>query len=202
MSETRFPLTLCVTSIAATSMGLVLAAAGIGWGPSPRHGDAIHFSWLYVNIALTMTWLVVWPVVGIRRERSVLAWQLASLATGAIPALAVAGLLSGTGTADVVMLAWIQLSIGLFAMGLLIWSNRVPFCAPLLPILALVFPLAASLAGDYFPRGWSAWNSAVPVIATVEAATGEWKVEMFLIPAIYAVVGGALLLARPASRSA
>src|SRR5450755_403943 len=94
--STPFPLALTLAAILTTSLGLTAAALALKWGPAPPPGDALQSSWLYVNIMLTLTWLILWPafaLFNISRTPRRLLVDLAALLIAAIPATGIAAFL-------------------------------------------------------------------------------------------------------------
>ena len=220
-TENRFPLGLCAAGIAATSLGLAAAALNFRWGASPPPGDSLQSAWAYVNVMLTFTLLLVWPVfvphrgpthktsafLPSRSIRTNLFWDFAALAASAIPALGVAAFLSGINSSMVTTMLLLQGSIGLFTLGTLTCcKDRAAWEAAamgLLATLAVVAPVAVYLWAEFFPLAWNAWFSLVPAIAVVRRAQeNSTPATPFLTPLVYALAGIILCFTRPSRPTA
>src|ERR1035437_9021492 len=89
----RFPLALAAAGIIATGLALLASACRIQWGAVPPAPDALPFAWLYVNLAMIWTWLLLWPAMALgstpphSAPRAALALQLLTLLVAAIPTM-------------------------------------------------------------------------------------------------------------------
>jgi len=189
---TRFPLGLAAAGIVATGIGLVLSAAGVQWGAAPPAKDALDLSWIYVNIALAWTWLLVWPAIGLGRGKlghGALLWDLLVLVVAAIPAMAVSGFLSSITGRMAGDFAALQLAIALLAMGMMAWRKRVGAgaIAAVLATLAVALPVAGYVWAEFFPGASQAWRGFIPVVAVARGA-GVGTPFWWIVGA-YAVIG-------------
>jgi len=206
----RFPLGLCILGITSTSSGLLAAALSVKWGAAPPTGDALPFAWLYVNVMLAFTWLIVWPAVALRPNRTggpaltrLLVNDAAALAIAAVPALGTAAFLSDIINFTTTLVVFQQAGIALFSMGVLAVSisgrDKYPtlpgLAAGLLATLTCAAPVFAFLWSNFFPRAPQGWSSALPLVAIHRAARNTSSSNAgWWIAAAYAFVGTALIL--------
>jgi hypothetical protein len=184
-------------------MGLMASGLGVQWGAAPPAGDALELAWVYVNVALAWTWLVIWPGIRLSRQgggRAELGWDFAVLIAAAIPALVIAAILSSASGRMVAGMAALQLSIGLLAMGAMAWRRRVRegVIATVLAVTGMVLPVAGFVWSEYFPVAPQAWLGAIPMVAVTRAAAGSLSGWDALI---YCSLGIVLLATAPRQRS-
>jgi len=203
------PLAYCIAAILMSCLGLLAAGLNATWSAAPPAGDALRSSWLYVNIAWLMLWLLVWPAAALRARPATITWrgdllvQWCAMLIGAIPALSLAALFSGIPAPTFLATAFAQLSFSLLAAALIAIAQKNPL--PAIQTFAAFFLAASATAGpvlyfllfNFFPRLPTAWSIALPPLCLARAAQAP-DFPALLTSGIYLAI--ALLLFIPAFR--
>jgi hypothetical protein len=192
-----FPTYLCITAILTTSLALYAAAAGIQWGSSLSTGDALQSSWLYVQIALALNTFLLWPGFALQPSTNrLLHWDLAALTLAAIPTTGTTAFLSNIDLPVAALTLTLQAAFALFTLGIICWAGKRPhFAGPLatlLASLAVVAPILAYIAREFFPVASRAWFAAIPVLSLHQAASPA--PVLWWIAAAYLLAGILLLI--------
>ena len=198
----RFPLGLCMVAVITTGAGLAASTCGLRWGAGPAGTDALDVAWLYVNIALTWTILALWPAIAMARlgdGRRGFLRDVAVLAVAAIPAMSVAGSLSGVTALAVCYAITMHVGTAIFAAGVMSWRVRIPpaTIAGVLIGLAVVMPIVAYAWAEFFPAAGQGWIVLAPMLAIGRAAEGTAGSAIWWVAGFYAVVGMALWMLAP-----
>ncbi|HVX87155.1 MAG TPA: hypothetical protein VH253_20390 [Phycisphaerae bacterium] len=207
-----FPTGLCAGAIACTGVALILASLDVRWGVGASGADGLTRAWRYVNVALGMVWLALWPALAVRergegrmvrRDADPGRWrpllEFLAIAIGALPALGIAAAVGWpaegrAGWLNVAQTAAVQGAVGLLAAGVLSWRGRPAgrALAGILPALAFALPLAAFVLSQFYPAGDGPWEAFVPLLAMGRAANGEATDVFRWMVLAYAAAGGAL----------
>jgi hypothetical protein len=208
MSREPSALKFCLASIITSSLGLAAAALNLQWNGAPK-GDAMAYSWLYVQVMLTLTWFVLWPPLsllpsGVLPTRIDLLWQFLALLTGTLPAASVAALLSNITLPMTLAMLALQLAFAILILGILTQISRLSrafatLLVGLLSAIALVAPIIAFLSHDFLPLLGQDWREILPGIAAARAArlATDWSAypsHFWMTNAVYLVAGVALFL--------
>lgn len=205
MTREPYPLTLSLLTLATTSLGLAAAALGVQWGAAPA-GDALPLAWLYVHVMLTFTWLIVWPALALlpmARPRVAEAawWEALAIGSGAIPAVLVAGFVTGVSPPAAGIMLILQLGAAVLMAGCLQCHRRFSAISAagigLLAALTLTGPIAAFLLAQFFPTTAAANWILFPLLATghtAAALTSPAEARLICVLAATELLVGLLLL--------
>jgi hypothetical protein len=211
----HFPLRLSIVAILLTSLSFPAAALGIRWGtgvPPPFTTDAFSFAWIYANSLQVLVWLILWPAAAFYPARNLsprqTLYDLVALCICAFPPLTLSATLSDISLVRALPMLALQLSLALFAAGLILFTTprshlMQSLAAGLTASLALAGPLAVYLSAEFFPAAPDSWYPTIPLLAVSHAARTTVSAPIFwCIAATYALVGIVLiLLPRPRPHS-
>jgi hypothetical protein len=205
--DDRFPLEIATAGIVATGVGLMASALGVQWGAHAPDPDALELSWIYVNVAMAWTWLLVWPAVGLCRERFdsvILLWDFLVLLACSIPAMGVAAFLSNVTPQMIGTMALLQVALGLFAMGAMNWRDTIGagIISASLAVLGVATPIAAYIWMEFFPAASQAWIAFVPIVAITRVAKDAADTLTWWTAGSYAFLGLILWATAPRPKKA
>jgi hypothetical protein len=212
MPREPYPLLLSLAAALTTGLGLIAAALGIKWGSPPPPGDALPNAWIYVNVLLTLTTLILWPAAQLRprslRHHFPLLWQAAAMSVAVLPALSISAFVSNATFPMIGRMLILQGSFGLLALAILHLHTRLPAVADvligILAALTLLGPVAAFLWSQFFPLASQSWFSLLPLASVARAAnptasTGSATANPWITAPLYAASAVLILLLAAAS---